>query len=248
VQAPPHRLPALFCEPLGEHADHLFTSRHWKLGRRHRSDDDGWDEIARTLGVAAGRLSRARQVHGASVALGTEVASALPDADILVSDRADLGIAIQVADCVPVLAVDPRTGAVAAAHAGWRGLAANVPGEMVRALSRRFDARPVDLLAAVGPAIGPCCYEVGADVRDSFARAFSSESGGWFAPGGAPKKWMLDTWASARTQLLAAGVLPHHIFEARLCTASHPDAFCSYRRDGPPAGRMAAAIKRRARG
>jgi copper oxidase (laccase) domain-containing protein len=115
-------------------------------------------------------------------------------------------------------------------------------------LNRVFGSRPEDLLAAIGPAIGRCCYEVGEDVRESIARAFGErEASKWFTAGRAGGKWMFDTWASARAQLEAAGTPSGQVFGAGLCTASHADAFCSYRRDGPPAGRIAAVIKPRAR-
>jgi YfiH family protein len=237
----------MVCEPLLEWADHLFTTRGWTLGRgAGPSGGDGWDEVAVAMGVAPDRLSRLRQVHGAAVVVAGQAPAALPDADIVISNRTDLAVAVQAADCVPLLVVDTRTGAVAASHAGWRGLAARVPWETVSALNRVFGSRPEDLLAAIGPAIGQCCYEVGDDVREAMVRTFGEgEVSHWFTAGRAGGKWMFDTWASARAQLEAAGISSGHVFGAGLCTASHPDAFCSYRRDGPPAGRIAAAIRRR---
>ena len=239
--------PALVCEPLLPHAAHLFTTRGWTLGRDvSPSGRDGWDQVAEAMGVASDRLSRLRQVHGKSAVVAGQESGPLPDADIVVSNRADRAVVVQAADCVPLLIADMRTGAVAAAHSGWRGLAAGVPGETVSALNREFGSRPGDLIAAIGPAIGQCCYEVGGDVREAMVRAFGEgDASSWFTAGRASGKWMFDTWASARAQLERAGVPAGQIFGAGLCTASHPDAFCSYRRDGPPAGRIAAAIKSR---
>jgi YfiH family protein len=240
--------PALVCEPLLEWADHLFTTRGWALGRgASPAGRDGWDEIAEALGVAPDHLRRLRQVHGATVVVAGQQSGPPPDADIVVSNRTALALAVQAADCVPLLLVDRGTGGVAAAHAGWRGLAAQVPQETVNALTRVFGSRPADLLAAVGPAIGPCCYEVGEDVREAMARACGGESATWFIAGKVNGKWMFDTWTSARAQLEAAGIPSGQIFGAELCTASHPDAFCSYRRDGAHAGRIAAAIRPTAR-
>jgi YfiH family protein len=235
------------CEPLLEWAEHLFTTRDWMLGRGVQpAGRDGWHEVADAIGVAPDRLSRLRQVHGATVVEAGLAPNGLPEADIIVTNRPDLAVAVQAADCVPLLIVDRRTGAVAAAHAGWRGLAAKVPGESVRALTATFGSRPEDLLAAIGPAIGPCCYEVGEDVRAAMAGTFGAgQATGWFTAGRARGKWMFDTWASARAQLEASGVPPDRIFTAGLCTASHADAFCSYRRDGAAAGRIAAAIRPR---
>ena len=236
---------ALVCEPLLPHAAHVFTTRGWTLGRdASPSSRDGWGQVADAMGVPPDRLSRLRQVHGNSVVVAGQATGSLPDADIVISNRTDLALVVQAADCVPLLIADTRTGAVAAAHSGWRGLAAGVPGETVNALYREFGSRPGDLLVAIGPAIGQCCYEVGADVREAMVRAFGEpDASTWFTAGRASGKWMFDTWASARAQLEMAGIPGGQIFGAGLCTASHPDAFCSYRRDGPPAGRIAAAIK-----
>jgi YfiH family protein len=232
----------LVCAPLLEIAPHLFTTRAWALGGTSRtSEQSAWDEVSAAVG-APGRLCRVRQVHGAAVAVAAPGGEPLVEADIIVSARKDVGLAVQAADCVPLLLADRRTGAVAAAHAGWRGLAAGVPAETVRAMVERCGSRAADLVAAIGPAIGRCCYEVGPDVREVFARPTPADGGRWFADAPSPGKWMFDTWASARAQLEAAGIPADQIFESRLCTASHPDVFCSYRRDGVTAGRMAAAI------
>jgi polyphenol oxidase len=240
--------PALVCEPLLPFAEHLFTTRGWTLGRdaAEPSGRNGWDQVAEAMGVESDSLSRLRQVHGATFVVAGQASASLPDADIILSNRTNQAVVVQAADCVPLLIVDGRIGVVAAAHAGWRGLAAGVPGETVSALNREFGSRPDELLAAIGPAIGPCCYEVGDDVREAMIRAFGeTHARGWFTAGRAIGKWMFDTWASARAQLEMTGVPAGQVFGAGLCTASHPDVFCSYRRDGPPAGRIAAAIRPR---
>jgi hypothetical protein len=126
---------------------------------------------------------------------------------------------------------------------------------------REYDSDPNDLVAAIGPSIGPCCYEVGADVRDRFRATTVSATAiaRWFhdqarptssnpsMPGLSssprPEHWYFDPWAATRDGLEAAGVPSQQIHVAMLCTASHADMFCSHRRDGPPAGRMAAAIR-----
>jgi hypothetical protein len=161
---------------------------------------------------------------------------------------------------VPLLIADRRSGAAAAAHAGWRGLAVRVPQVVVRAMGQHYGSRPSDLVAALGPSIGACCYEVSGDVRECFVRAgFSStDMKRWFLdvpaaspvnpsmPGlGAPRAdhWFLDGWAVARDQLAEAGVPADQVFSAALCTASHPGTLCSFRRDGLPAGRLAAVIR-----
>jgi YfiH family protein len=281
--------PALVCRPLDAVARHLFTSRSWPLGLA--TGERGWEDVARAMDVTAGALVRLRQVHGAAVVTrrlddlqrppqaersSPPVRNALdpsspPDspgpvrseADIVISnDPRDL-LAIQTADCVPLLVADPRTGAAAAAHAGWRGLAARVPGITIQALARAFGSRPGDLIAAAGPSIGACCYEVGEEVRARFvdAQFEETELARWFgreprptprnpttisrrsASGAGTDRWYFDGWRATRDQLVSAGVGEARIYVAELCTAGHEQAFCSYRRDGAACGRMAAAIR-----
>jgi YfiH family protein len=240
--------PALVCGALRPLADHLFTTRDWALGSGAGSDDE-WASVAASLGVDLHHLVRLRQVHGAAVVV-RRAGDPLPsgtraEADIVVSNDPLVAVAIQTADCVPLLLADSRSGAVAAAHAGWRGLAASVPTAAVSALVRTFDARPKDLVVAVGPSISAPSYEVGADVAERFTAAgFGSDRlARWFSDGEREGRWQFDGWQAAADQLAAAGVPAGQIHGAGLCTAAFPALFCSYRRDATGAGRMAAAIR-----
>src|SRR5262245_9948991 len=254
--------PALICRAFESHARHLFTTTHLGLSAW---DSNGWSDIARALEVDATRLVRVRQVHGSSVlVLPPKNASSEPvDADIIVAsgEGGPFGLAVRAADCIPLLLVDRRSGVVAAAHAGWRGLAARVPSVTVGSLAREFGARPSDLMAAIGPSIGGCCYEVGVGVRVRCAADFGAQSARWLhehpvrssstppLPGLPPARrsdhWFFDGWAAARDQLLGAGLSDDRVFTAGLCTASHPAIFSSYRRDGSRAGRIAGVIRTR---
>lgn len=185
-----------------------------------------------------GPLSVAHQVHGATVAeppvaRGTQ-------ADVLVTDRPEAPIGVFVADCVPILIEDQRSGAVAAVHAGWRGTAERAVVAAVEALRTRFGARPGELVAAIGPSIGGCCYQVGPEVVEAIGRvadpatALHQEAQGWKA----------DLSEANRQQLRGCGVEAVHL--SGLCTACHPELLYSYRREGPRSGRMLAVIERRA--
>jgi hypothetical protein len=237
--------PALVCRPLEQVAPHLFTTRHWSLGAQ---DDQGegakWGEVAEAIGCAQEDLVRVNQVHGNGVLIARERTKTVSDADIILSSDPALGLAVRSADCVPLLIADRRTGAVAAAHSGWRGIAARVAETTVGALAGEFGSRPGDLMAAAGPSIGASCYEVGADVKERFAARFdAADLARWFSPARRADHWLFDQWRATRDQLAAAGIDPSRIFIAELCTASHPDVFCSYRRDGSGAGRLAGAIR-----
>jgi len=258
--------PALVCLALEEIAPHLMTTRPWRLGARSANDSaDTWADVAEAMQVARAALSRVHQVHGRTVAVRRYDERiddrGQPDADIIISNDPATVVAIQSADCVPLLIADQRTGNVAAAHAGWRGLAAKVPAATVEALAAEFGSRPEHLVAAVGPSIGPCCYGVGVDVLDHFRAMGASKAAvaRWFrdrprptafnpSMPGLPQSsraghWYFDPWMATRDALETAGIPSQHIHVAMLCTASHADLFCSYRRDGQQAGRMAAAIR-----
>ena len=243
---------ALVCGPLRSLADHLFTTRAWTLGSGSSGDEE-WAPVAAALGVDLAHLVRLHQVHGSAVVVH-RADSPLPsgtrnDADVVVSDDPTVALAIQTADCVPLLIADSKSGAVAAAHAGWRGLAARVPGAAVEALVREFNASPTDLVAAIGPCISSPAYEVGLDVADRFAATgFADDQlARWFSEGARDGHWQFDGWQAARDQLAAAGLPEDQVHLAALCTASHSDLLCSYRHDGLRAGRMAAAIRSRRR-
>jgi hypothetical protein len=262
--------PALVCESLEPFARHFFTTRDWKLGER-TEQDGGWVQIAEAAQVPRPALRHLRQVHGADAVVlrkaagqaaadrATVAAAGTEEADILLTDDPTRAIAVKAADCLPILIVDRKTPVVAAAHAGWRGLASNVPLMAVDRLDAEFGSGRDDLLAAVGPAIGACCYEVGDDVRARFqmfpandvARWFTVHPAAWprnpplpsLSPTRRPGHWFFDPWQCVRDQLVSAGIPSNQIFIAELCTASHPDVFCSYRREGARAGRMVGAIR-----
>jgi polyphenol oxidase len=241
---------ALVCAPLRSVADHLFTTRVWALGSGSGSDME-WAPVAAAIGVDLPHLIRVHQVHGAAVIVhrlgDLRTSGPRPDADIIISNDPSVALAIQTADCVPLLIADSKGGAVAAGHAGWRGLAAGVPAAVVEALAREFSAMPENLVAAIGPCISSPSYEVGRDVMERFAAAGCADAqlARWFSAGDRDDRWQFDGWQAARDQLEAAGLRPDGIHFSRLCTAEYSDLLCSYRRDGKNAGRMAAAIRLR---
>jgi YfiH family protein len=259
--------PALICDALEPVARHFFTSRPWRLGERTSESADGWLDVARTINVGVMHLRRLHQVHGAEAVIYKQreqvAVGAMPRADIALTDDPTVAVAIQTADCLPILIADRHSSAVAAAHAGWRGLAARVPRVVVERMAVDFASRRKDLIVAVGPAIGACCYEVGLDVRGRFLHEGFSEPevARWFHNSALTLKanppmeslpaepraghWFFDAWRCVREQLESAGVPGDQIFCADLCTGSHEPAFCSYRRDGAVAGRMAAVIRPR---
>ena len=137
------------------------------------------------------RCTARRWLYGALAIAARRCATS--DADIIVANDPAAVLAIQTADCVPLLIADRRTGAVAAAHAGWRGMAARVPVVAVHALASTFGSRPGDLVAAIGPSISGSCYEVGGEVRERFTTAGfpAPKLERWFSPAERPGHWLL---------------------------------------------------------
>ena len=198
----------------------------------------GWAALAHALGVEAGLLARMRQVHCADVFEARAPFSESPEADIAVTDDPSVALSVRAADCVPILLADRRTGAAAAVHAGWKGTAAGAVMVAVQSLMSRYGTKPEDVIAAVGPCIGPCCYEVGPELAGHFSS--HAEASTWFSDDARPH---LDLWRATRDQLIRAGVPPAQIHVSSLCTFDHPSLFHSYRRDGARAGRLVAAIR-----
>jgi polyphenol oxidase len=232
---------ALRCTAL--HASHLFTSRDVEL----RDNSVEWDGVAQSLGVTRQRLLLIRQVHGTSVAIARRNAKCewtRPEADIIITDDPDVAIGVRVADCTPILMVDPVRNTAAAVHAGWRGTVANAAAAAVRALAETFDSKPEDIVAAIGPCLGRCCGEMGPEVVEAFRSAGHSAADvdRWFATGPTSRPY-LDLEAANRDQLLSAGVQAGRIFASGICTKTNAAHLHSYRADGSRAGRLVGAVR-----
>jgi len=240
--------PALRCPPLSNAAHHCFSTLQPELVGAARESAVSLAALASALQLHDAKpeqVVRLRQVHCAGVfEASREVLAAVgqadwPEGDIAISRDASLILTVRAADCVPVLLADRTSGAVSAIHAGWRGTAAGAVLAAVRALSEKFAADPANIVAAVGPSIGPCCYTVGEELIQNFA-AYPDASR-WFVR---TDELRLDLWRATRDQLERAGVTPQNIHVCRLCTFDH-HVFPSYRRDGNAAGRLTAAIRPR---
>ncbi len=193
------------------------------LGRMTGDDVERVDENRRRLcaeiGAKPERLALNRQIHSTTVHRAEPGARGEPG-DGLWTEEPDLPVLAMSADCLPIALARVGDGrpAVAVLHAGWRGLLAGIVGAGVRTLGGTVHA-------AVGPAIGPCCYEVGREVAEPFAAAFGTD---------VLKGRNLDLWASAERALLAAGV--EEVERLDLCTSCNPELFFSHRRTGKPRG------------
>lgn len=219
---------------VGDEAEHVAANR-----RR-------W---AAALGVAADRVAQPRLVHGANV-VHLRAPEDAPGVDRPLDVRADgavtdcpgLALLMTFADCLPVLLVDRRSGAIGLAHAGWRGTLAGVAAATVEAMGRAFGTRPADLLVGLGPGIRACCYEIGSDVVAATEQALPDDAAKVLVrEDGAVR---MDLVAANRRLLERAGVDPAAIADAGLCTRCHHRLFFSHRAARGPTGRGAALIAR----
>ena len=169
------------------------------------------------------RLATLQQVHSAECVAGAGRGGVLGTGDALLENTPGAVVAVKTADCIPLLLVDPGHRAVAAVHAGWRGTVAGIARSAVAALGAQFGSRTGDLRAAIGPAIGKCCYEVGPEVAARF---------------GVDGRAHIDLAETVRRQLEAAGVGGQRIYMSGLCTQCRAGEFHSFRRDGAAAGRL----------
>ena len=189
--------PLEFLQDTGISVPHCFTTRLGGVSQGHLASlnigihrGDNWDNVLKNYGILAEALDfdvknlvLSHQTHTDTVLrVGHKEAGAglfapeLPECDALITGEPGIALAIFTADCTPILLYDPVTGAVGAAHAGWRGTAAAIAGKTVRAMEREFGSRPEDIRAAIGPNIGFCCFQTDTDVPDAMVAAFAEEA------------------------------------------------------------------------
>jgi len=210
--------------------------------------EENMARTGRLLRFDAARLFTVNQVHGDRVVVVEDksgVASLLydgerPEADAILTNKKELAIGVLTADCVPIILVDPVQEVVGIVHAGWRGTVAVICRKAVTEMMNHFGSHGDDISAAIGPAIGPCCYEVGEDVALHFRTGpfqekqviVESDSG----------RLHLDLQKANRLLLREAGIGDANISVSPFCTSCNSDLFFSYRRDGAPTGRQLSFI------
>lgn len=205
--------------------------------------------FCRVFGLDLRHAVTADQVHGESIAVITErdcgrgalvYETAIPRTDALITDTPGIPLLMFYADCVPVYFLDPEHKAIGIAHAGWKGTVAKIGQKTLEMMAKQFGTTPAACLAAVGPSVGPCCYEVDQFVYDKVTEAFAwgkdllRETG--------PGKWKLDLWRANRQQLEEIGVPAQNIVVAEVCTSCNTDMYFSYRAERGLTGRMGALM------
>ena len=243
----------------GIKASHCFTTRlggvstgslaSMNIGTSRGDDPENvlknYGILGEALGFGPHRAVLSRQIHSDIVHVVTEdqagaglYTEPLPDCDALITKEKGLALVIFTADCTPILFWDPVTGAVGAAHAGWRGTAKAIAARTVEAMEKNFGAKPENIRAAIGPNIGACHFETNSDVPDAMKAAFGPEAEAFIEPRG--EKFHVDLKAVNAMVLRRAGV--SHIEISDACTFCQPDLFWSHRVLGQKRGSQGAVI------
>lgn len=225
------------------------ASMNFSTKRRDTMENvrENYRRLASAVGFAVGSLTISRQVHGTYIHEVTEaeIGRGIFDeyenieADGLMTASRGVVLVKHSADCVPVYILDTKTPTIAMVHAGWRGTYERIAAEAIRRMAEVYGTRPEDCLAAIGPSIGSCCFEVGADVAGLFEHRFCNR--GIVDRSGANPR--VDLWRCNALELMEVGVPDGNIAISGLCTACHTDTFYSHRKEKGRTGAMAAFIE-----
>lgn len=205
--------------------------------------------VCQALAMNPEQLVAGVQVHGKRVeVIGPEhkgrgaldYHTAIPEADALITNVPGVPLSSYYADCVPILLYDPVKICVGLAHAGWRGTVQQIASATVEKMIEVYDSNPGDILAGIGPSIGPCCYQVDEPVRQALEESFAYWNQLLKLTG--QNRWLLDLWQTNRRVLEDAGLKPENITVAKICTACESELFFSYRAHQGKTGRMASLI------
>lgn len=239
-------------------APHGFTTRLGGVSQdyldslnlgMHRGDDprnveENYRRLASALGFDIQKLVLTRQTHSDIVQQVTYQDAAgldnhnYPECDALITNCPETALAIFTADCTPILLWDAKTGAVGAAHAGWRGTAAKIAGKTAKAMCDAYGCKPEDIHAAIGPNIGVCCFETDADVPEAMVAAYGKAAEGYITPKG--DKYYVNLKGINALSLQEVGVTRIEIAEE--CTACQHQRFWSHRVTGGHRGSQGAII------
>ncbi|MBN1380732.1 MAG: peptidoglycan editing factor PgeF [Deltaproteobacteria bacterium] len=233
-----------FCTRHTGVSDFPFSSLNISL---HVGDDEekvlhNRDLIADAFQMNAQRFLIIDQVHGDKILvldepLGSHAPYESAAFDAMVTDQPDLALSIKTADCVPILLLDKTQRVIGAVHAGWQGTTLKIAAKTVDILVKQFNSKPEDILAVIGPAIGPCCYEV--DTRVYNAMAHDEKQKHLFGRSTKnPGKWMFDLPLANKLHILSMGIPEENIFTSDLCTACQTDMFFSHRGERGQTGRQ----------
>jgi hypothetical protein len=204
--------------------------------------------LSRALGFNLRSLITCQQIHHNTVALVDKSyfkkdcflpQNAIPETDALVTDVPGITLMTRYADCVPLFFYDPKTNTIAIAHAGWKGTLSHIVRKTVEVLVNEYHCKPENILTAIGPSIGPCCFQIGSTMADEAVKELSGQE---YLKEGSDGSIYFNLWKANEKQLKDTGIKDDHLHCAGLCTACNTDLFFSYRREKRVTGRFGALI------
>lgn len=203
--------------------------------------------LAAETGIAIDKFLYASQVHSGDVkvideqAIAEGILSQTPQTDATITRLPGICLMVMVADCVPLILFDPVKRVSAVVHAGWRGTVHKITSNTIHSMVRHFACNPADILAGIGPSIGPCCYEVGEDVKEFVSQCFGTTQE-YLLQKNPTSKPHFDLWYANRKQLTDSGLKAENIETSQICTLCQADTFFSSRAGKGITGRFAAGI------
>lgn len=232
-----------FCTRIGGVSEDDYASLNisFKEGDLEGKVLQNWHRIAMAFGVPIDQFLTLNQVHGDDIFIIKPFGDYYPadgvlNYDAMVTTRDNLAICIKTADCVPVFIVDRVKKVIAAVHAGWKGTAMGITAKVTRLLYDKYNSSPENLLAAIGPAIGLCCFELDKDSADTFRNQNGHEE--FLFEGNTPDKWIVDLAEASRRQMMNCGIPEANIDLSHLCTRCRQNLFFSHRGSGGITGRQ----------
>ena len=241
-----------FSTRMGGVSKGVFSSMNLNFDRGDKSDNvtENYRIFCKAAGFGFDTLVASSQKHKTFIRrVGKENCGTgiwkpkdIESVDGIITNEPEVTLVTYYADCVPLYFVDTKNKAVGLAHAGWRGTAAKIGAKTVEAMVREFGSKPENIIAAVGPSIGPCCFEVDAPVRDVFASIGSIAPYDFIKDDGSGK-YHIDLWEVNRRVLTGAGIPDKNIISSGICTKCNSDMFFSHRAVGAKRGGLAAFIE-----
>lgn len=241
-----------FSTRLGGVSEGIFDSMNLSFGRGD-SDENvirNYKLLSESAGFSFESLVASAQVHETVVrnvtakdkGIGITKPRDMQSVDALITIDPEVTLVTYYADCTPIFFVDTKTRAIGLAHAGWRGTVGNIAGEVIKSMAREFGTDPSDVICAIGPNIGKCCYEVSEDCSQEFKKLFDFESSVYTAVEGTDK-YMINLSLANKLLLIRAGVLPENIVISDLCTKCNSELLWSHRATGGKRGTMCAMMQ-----
>ena len=239
----PHLMHAIFTRQGGSsQAPYHSLNLGSTVGDNPAAVKNNFQQICQAVGILPEQTVSCRQVHGTRILTinKNNRQQIMAQADGLITGEPNIYLLLRFADCTPLIFYDPIGNTVGLTHAGWRGTMQNAAGATVTAMINQLGCRPENIMAVIGPSIGPCCYEVGPDVISASRESFTNSTGLLIGRNGNNNHAHFDMWEANRRQLAASNV--GQIIQAQICTACHTDEFFSHRAEKGRTGRFGVMI------